>query len=128
MPTKKAATAAKARGKPIVPVGGASRSRPKTKGSNEDDDGLSLDDERPPPPKKRTTAAAAAPAAKKRRPKIESGSDIEMADDPQPPPKQKKATPTIKDADSDSADNLVRAVLEKGKGKAGQAQSSKRKS
>jgi DNA topoisomerase-2 len=129
MPTKKAA-AAKARNKPgaVAPAGGASRARPKAKKGLDvdDDDDLSLDDERPPPPKKRTIAAPAA-LAKKQPPKAESGSDIEMADDPLPP-KQKKASPTTKDLDSDSGDDLVRAALEKGKGKAAQAQSSKRKS
>lgn len=116
MPTKKAATAAKARSKPIAPAGGSSRARPKVKKeSDDDDDEITLDDERPPPPKKRT-AAPSAPAAKKRPPKIESDPDIDMADDPQ------------KDADSDSGDDLVRAALEKGKGKASQAKASKRKS
>ena len=129
MPTKKAA-AARTRAKPLVPAAGSSRARPKTKKeSDDDDDEISFGDERPPPPKKRTLAPAAAPA-KKQPPKAESGSDVEMADDaqPRPPAKQKKATLASKDLDSDSGDDLVRAALEKGKGKATQAQTSKRKS
>ena len=129
MPTKKAA-AVKARAKPLAPAAGTSRARPKSKKeSDEVDDEISFGDERPPPPKKRTVAPAAAPA-KKQPPKAESGSDVEMADDaqPRPPAKQKKAALATKDPDSDSGDDLVRAALEKGKGKAVQAQTSKRKS
>ena len=46
MPTKKAATAAKACSKPVAPAGGTSRARPKAKKESDDDeDGMSFDDE-----------------------------------------------------------------------------------
>jgi DNA topoisomerase-2 len=122
------------------PASGASHARPKAKKEHDDDDDddddddeISFGDERPPPPKERTlapaTAAATAPT-KKQPPKAESGSDVEMADDAQPrsPPKQKKSTLATKDPDLDSGDDLVRAALEKGKGKATQSQTSKRRS
>jgi hypothetical protein len=67
MPTKKAATASKARSKPVSPAGGASRARPKAKKEYDDDeDGMArmgLDGERPPPQKKRTVAPAATTAS-----------------------------------------------------------------
>jgi DNA topoisomerase II len=122
MPTKKAA-AAKAR-KPIAPASGTLRARPKVPKDLSDDE-MNLDDEPPPPPPKKRAAAAA--PAKKAPPKIESGSDLEMADDhdlPSPPPK--KVAPAVKSDDQDSGDDLVRAALAKGKGKA--AETSKRKS
>jgi DNA topoisomerase-2 len=106
-------------------IGGASD-------SEGDNDEISFGDERPPPPKKRTLAPAAAATvpAKKQPLKAESCSDVDMIDDaqPRPPPKQKNSTLGTKDPDSDSGDDLVRAALEKGKGKATQSQTSKRKS
>jgi DNA topoisomerase-2 len=44
--TKKAATAAEARSKPVTPTGGASHTRPKVrKESDNNEDGMSFDDE-----------------------------------------------------------------------------------
>jgi hypothetical protein len=54
MPTKKAATAAKARSKPVAPAGGASRARPSARKEEDDEDGIGLDDEQPPPSNMRT--------------------------------------------------------------------------
>jgi DNA topoisomerase-2 len=78
---------------------------------------MSLDDDPPPPPKKRAAPAKKAPL------KTEFRSDAEMTDDPPPPLK----APAVKsEDDQDSGDDLVRAALAKGKGKATEA--SKRKS
>ncbi|KAI0264983.1 DNA topoisomerase [Gloeopeniophorella convolvens] len=118
MPTKKAA-AAKAR-KPIAPVGGASRAV-KGEAKATSDDEMDFDDDSPPPPPPKKRAAP----AKKTPPKVEPDSDIEMVEDASAVPPPKKAVP-VKSDDDDSADDLVRAALAKGKGKA--AQSSKRKS
>ena len=103
-------------------IGGASD-------SEGDDNEISFGDERPPSPKKRTLAPAAATVLAKKQPlKAKSCSDVDMTDNaqPRPPPKQKKSTLGTKDPDSDSGDDLVRAALEKGKGKATQSQTSKR--
>ncbi len=134
MPTKKAAGAANSR-KPIAPAGGASRTRPKatTKGSASDD-GLSVyddddddddgdgDDDEPPPAKKRATPATSKKATQPFK-MSESGSDVEMANDPSAP--LSKKTPATSDGE-DSEDDLIRAAPAKGKGKGTQA--GKRKS
>ncbi|KAF8264485.1 DNA topoisomerase [Lactarius quietus] len=116
MPTKKAAAAAaKAPRKPAAApaAAGTSRARPKAPiKTSASDDGLSDEKEERLPVKKR----AAKPVKKS-----ESDSDIEMVKDPPPPPKL-----SLKSDDEDSGDELIRAALAKGKGKA--AQTSKRKS
>ena len=119
IPTKKAA-AAKVCAIPIAPAGGASRVRlnAKKESDDDDDDEISFGDGRSPPPKMGTLAPA-----KKLPPKAEFGSYVDMAYDAQlrPPPKQKKSTLATEDPDSDSGDDLVRAALGKGKGKAAQS-------
>jgi hypothetical protein len=109
------------------PASGTSHARPKAKkeynNNNNNNNEISFGNKRPPPPKEHTLAPAAAAATaptKKQPPKAESGSDVEMADDAQPrsPQKQKKSTLATKDPDLDSGDDLMRAALEKGKGKA----------
>ncbi|KAH9021892.1 hypothetical protein EDB85DRAFT_2152082 [Lactarius pseudohatsudake] len=91
------------------------------------DDGFSLrdgDDDEPPPGEKRdapvTTKKATQPFEMS-----ESGSDVEIKNDPLPLLKSAPA-PAVKSENEDLGDDLIRAVLAKGKGKAVQA--GKRKS